>query len=40
WVNFTESCYELVAELLRLNPNKRKYYQQGQRSMKLILSAS
>ncbi len=40
WVNFTESCYELVAELLRLNPNKRKYYQQGQRAMKLILSAS
>jgi len=40
WVNFTESCDELVTELLRLNPNKRKYYQQGERAMRLILSAS
>jgi len=40
WVNFTESSYELVTELLRLSPNKRKYYQQGQRAMRLILSAS
>jgi len=40
WVNFTESSYELVTELLRLSPNKRKYYQQGERAMRLILSAS
>lgn len=40
WVNFMENSYELVAELLTLNPNKRKYYQQGERAMKLILSAS
>ncbi|BDI19276.1 hypothetical protein ANSO36C_50780 [Nostoc cf. commune SO-36] len=40
WVNFTESSYELVTELLRLSPNKRKYYQQGQRAMRLIISAS
>ncbi|GAX45666.1 transposase [Tolypothrix sp. NIES-4075] len=40
WVNFMESCHELVDKLLRLNPNKRKYYQQGQRAMRLILSAS
>ncbi|RCJ32352.1 hypothetical protein A6769_28610 [Nostoc punctiforme NIES-2108] len=29
----------LVAELLILNPNKRKSYQQGERAMRLILSA-
>jgi hypothetical protein len=29
-----------VAELMRLNPNKRKYYQKGIRAMELILSAS
>lgn len=40
WVNFMENSYELVAELLTLNPNKRKYYQQGKRAMRLILSAS
>jgi hypothetical protein len=40
WVNFMENSYELVAELLTLNPNKRKYYQQGERAMRLILSAS
>ncbi len=40
WVNFMENSYELVAELLILNPNKRKYYQQGERAMRLILSAS
>ncbi len=40
WVNFMENSYELVTELLRLSPNKRKYYQQGERAMRLILSAS
>ncbi len=35
-----ENSYELVTELLRLSPNKRKYYQQGERAMRLILSAS
>lgn len=29
----------LVAELLILNPNKHQYYQQGERAMRLILSA-
>ena len=38
WVDFMGNCWELVMELMRLNPNKRKYYQQGQRAMKLILS--
>ncbi|MHC5763377.1 IS4 family transposase [Nostoc sp.] len=40
WVNFMENSYELVTELLTLSPNKRKYYQQGERAMRLILSAS
>lgn len=40
WVNFMEICQELVIELLKLSPNKRRYYQQGQRAMKLILSTS
>lgn len=40
WVDFMENYYELVAELMTLAPNKRKYYQQGERAMRLILSAS
>jgi len=40
WVNFTTSCWDLVLELLRLTPNKRKYYQRGIRAMELILSTS
>ncbi len=40
WVDFMENSYELVAELMTLAPNKRKYYQQGERAMRLILSAS
>ena len=38
WLNFKDVCIELVAELMRLNLNKRKYYQQGLRAMKLIES--
>ncbi|BDA72375.1 transposase, IS4 family protein [Calothrix sp. PCC 7716] len=38
WVNFKDICIELVNELMKLNPNKRKYYQQGLRAMKLIES--
>jgi len=40
WVDFATSCWDLVLELLRLTPNKRKYYQRGIRAMELILSAS
>jgi hypothetical protein len=40
WINFVDNCKELVEILLRLNPNKAKYYQQGQRAMRLILSVS
>ncbi len=38
WVNFIDGCAHIVAELMKLNPNKRKYYQKGQRAMELILS--
>ena len=39
WVNFRDVCLELVTELMRLNPNKRKYYQRGLRARLLIESA-
>jgi hypothetical protein len=39
WVNFIDGCAHIVVELMKLNRNKRKYYQKGQRAMKLILSA-
>jgi len=38
WVNFKEICMDMVMELMRLNRNKRKYYQQGLRAMRLIES--
>ncbi|MBD2695239.1 IS4 family transposase [Anabaena catenula] len=38
WVNLKEICLELVTELIRLNRNQRKYYQQGVRAMMLIES--
>jgi len=38
WVNFMESCWGLVTDLMRLNRNKLEYYLQGQRAMELILS--
>jgi hypothetical protein len=33
-----DNCQSLVAQLMRLNPNKRKYYQRGLRAMNLIQS--
>ena len=38
WLNFKESCMELVTELMKLNRNKLKYYQRGLKAMKLIES--
>lgn len=38
WVNFQHICMGLVQELMRLNPNKLKYYQRGLKAMKLIES--
>ncbi len=39
WINFKESCMNLVEDLMRLNRNKLSYYQRGMRAMKLIESA-
>jgi hypothetical protein len=39
WVSFKDNCMELVAELMKLNRNKQKYYQKGLRAMRLIESA-
>jgi hypothetical protein len=38
WVNFKDVCIDLVTELMKLNRNKTKYYQQGLRAMRLIES--
>ena len=40
WLNYWGYCQEMIAELMRLTPNKRKYYRKGLRAMELILSAS
>jgi hypothetical protein len=40
WANFMQDCMELVKELMKLNRNKQKYYQQGWRAMKLVMAAS
>lgn len=40
WVDSMEHCAEAVTELMALGLNKRKYYYQGLRAMRLILSAS
>ncbi len=40
WVDSVEHHAENVAELMRCSPNKRQYYQQGLRAVKLIRSAS
>ena len=36
WVNFMESCWGLVRELMRLSRNKLEYYLRGMRAMELI----
>ncbi|MHC0067319.1 IS4 family transposase [Nostoc sp. UIC 10890] len=38
WVNFKDICMDLVMELMRVNRNKSKYYQQGLKAMRLIES--
>lgn len=40
WLNYWGYCQEMIAELMQLTPNKRKYYRKGLRAMELILSAS
>ena len=39
WVNFMESCWSLVTELMQLNRNKLEYYLRGIRAMELIIAA-
>lgn len=39
WINFMESCWGLITDLMKLNRNKLEYYLQGQKAMKLIISA-
>lgn len=36
WVNFVESCWGLVTELMKLSRNKLAYYLRGIRAMQLI----
>ena len=36
WINFMESCWELVIDLMRLSSNKVEYYLRGMRAMELI----
>ncbi len=40
WTDSVEHHAEVVAEPMRLTPNKHKYYQRGLRAVKLIQSAS
>lgn len=40
WVNYLEQYSEEVEELIRLTPNKRRFYQQGMRAATLIHSIS
>ena len=40
WVNFMESCWELVTKLMRLSRNKLEYYLRGIRAMELIQAVS
>lgn len=40
WVNFSEPCKDLVRQLMKLNRNKRPFYQRGLRAMELIMEAS
>lgn len=38
WVNFADTCQDLVRALLQLSPGKRLFYQRGQRAISLIRS--
>ena len=40
WVDSVEQYADQVAELMRLSPNKRKYYQRGRKAVELIRAAS
>lgn len=40
WADSVERYAETVADLMRISPNKLRYYQQGNRAVKLIQSKS
>jgi hypothetical protein len=40
WVNYLEQYSEEVEELMKLTPNKRRFYEQGMRAATLIRSIS
>ncbi len=40
WVNSVEQHADEMAELMRLSPNKRQYYQRGRKAVQLIRKAS
>jgi hypothetical protein len=39
WVNFLDSCWALVEDLMKLNCNKLEYYLRGLRAMNIIVTA-
>jgi len=39
WLNFWFNLFELITQLMDLSPNKRPFYQRGQKAMMLIRSA-
>ena len=40
WVNYLEQYSDEVEELMKLTPNKRRFYQQGMRAATLMRSIS
>jgi len=40
WVNYLEPYSDEVQQLMKLTPNKRRFYQQGMRAATLIQSIS
>ena len=40
WVNYLEQYSDVVEQLIKLTPNKRRFYQQGMRAATLIRSIS
>ncbi len=39
WINFYLNLSDKITQLMNLSPNKRPFYQRGQKAMMLILSA-
>ena len=40
WINYLEQYSDVVEQLIKLTPNKRRFYQQGMRAATLIRSIS